>query len=336
MTRDTLDRLRAADPARELDPQAPEDLLLALTGSPRPAPRRRTLRRARAWVPITAAAAVAATMALMLGGSPELGGPDFAARAYAQVAPDSHEILYVKTSTRRENDGQKVDVSTSEMWERAGVWHSIQRYEDAPSEWIESTLDADGCLHQRADRAIFSGDRTEQTICREDAEHDLRWYIDESRNGFVAHFRRAYERGQLDSSSDTTFNGRPARRYVVTSDGVREEFYVDAETAAPLGSKFVTITSAPNGDDLTHTEVMTVDALDHLPPTPENVEKLDRLRTLSTLATLPTRRRPETRHAKRAAAERDHEMTPATARTGRQRRFDSITRANKRHQYRAT
>ena len=70
---------------------------------------------------------------------------------------------------------------------------------------------------------------------------EAREIIANSRRDFVADFRARYERGVLDDDGTTTFAGRPARRYVVNDPQIarqREEFYLDAETAAPLGSIF--------------------------------------------------------------------------------------------------
>ena len=77
----TLERLRSADPARDLDPTPPEDLLRAIVATPRRRARRRR-RAAFALVPVTAAALAA--LFLLPGGS-----TDLAARAYAQTAPEA-------------------------------------------------------------------------------------------------------------------------------------------------------------------------------------------------------------------------------------------------------
>lgn len=278
MTRDTLDRLRAADPARNLDPDAPDDLLVALTAAPRRTRRRRANRLGRALVALTAAAAVAVGVAFVAPGA----APDLAAEAYAQMAPDPERILYVRTRMQATIDTpgrDDVEASTTELWQRAGLFHRITRYDGTPAKLSDETLDADGVLRLRS-----NGD--ERTLRPEDGDEQRQAIIDRM-SDFVTSFRRDYERGHLDESGDVTFAGRPARRYVVASAEAREEYYLDAETGAPLGSKRVhTMHEVRAGEDGTPrpergtpsgtaTYVTVVEALDHLPPTEENLAKVD-------------------------------------------------------------
>jgi hypothetical protein len=222
---------------------------------------------ARAWVPI---AAGAVGLGLLLGacGGP---GPDLAARAYAQLTPGSREILYLRTTSRAryEHEGE---VSVSSWWECGGAWRWNKRDLDDPSGWTDVAFGANGCLRQRAGRAIFADQRKHSTTCRED---DVRWYVDQSRRGFLAGFRHAYEARRLEPSGDATFNGQPAHRYVVTNQNVREEYYLNAESGSPIGSKFILTSTGASGEQHTDTDVTLVEAIEHLPPTPENVAKLN-------------------------------------------------------------
>lgn len=288
MTRDALHRLRAADPARGLNPQPPEGLLRALVAAPRPA-RRRSQRALRVTVPIALTAAVAAVVTLVPGGS----SPDLAAKAYAQTAPGSRQILHVRTTQRatiqRPGKDPLVELAISEQWQRAGVSHRITRYGPDLRHETEETLDSNGVLRLRFDGGKDTSRRADGSEQRE--------YIDRVSSGFLVNFRRDYERGRLDQSSEVTFAGRPARRYVVTRQDARggaggppppetEEYYLDAETGAPLGSRQVFTMYQPllgkdhkvrpdhDRPSSKHSHVTTVDALEHLPPTPENLAKL--------------------------------------------------------------
>ncbi len=272
--------------ARDLDPTAPEALLHALTAVPRRPQKRRRPRATRLLLPLAAAAAVTGAAVLEPGGS-----TDLAAKAYAQTAPPPAQILYVRTTMRETIDTpahHDVNTSTTEVWERGGVSHSILRYGPGLRHRTDEWLAADGTLRLRSD---VSG---EETTRRQDGQ-EQREYIDRKAPGFVATFRRDYERGRLDARGDARFAGRPARRYVVTTEGDRQESYLDAESGAPLGSKHtVTLSEVRIGPDRkplpepgkrsgTASYVTTVEALDHLPPTPANLAKLGGCRRSATV-----------------------------------------------------
>jgi hypothetical protein len=108
-------------------------------------------------------------------------------------------------------------------------------------------------------------------------------YVAQLPPDFIAEFRLRYERGTLDASGTTTFDGRHARRYVVDEGRNRHEYFLDAETGMPLGSfeRFAVYQgeagepvkgARPNG---TFTARTTVDTLERLPATPANLAKLD-------------------------------------------------------------
>jgi hypothetical protein len=263
----TLERLRTADPARDLDPAPPEDLLRAIVATPR---RRRRRRLPLVLVPVTAAALAA--LFLLPGGS-----TDLAARAYAQTAPEANSILYVRTTMHHvmERDGRRErdELDRRERWQQGGRWRSVLQHQ---GETYVEVRDADGTLH------LPDG----ETARREDGG-EAKDYIDRSAPSFLATFRKAYENGQLDESGETSFAGRAAKRYVVVDRyGGRSEYFIDAETGMPLGSRQKLVMYSvrigpdrrprpdkPNGHVLL-TE--TVEALEQLPPTPENLAKLSR------------------------------------------------------------
>ena len=264
----TLERLRASDPARDLDPTPPDDLLRTIVATPQRPRRSRRRRASLALVPVIAAAAAA--LVLLPGGS-----TDLAARAYAQSAPQADSILYVRTTTIGKvrfpgHDGDTEMVT--DRWQQGERWRAVTRHNDGIS--IE-TRGADGVLS-------FSDGETAR---RADGP-EMQEYIDRRSIGFLAEFRRDYERGKLDESGAAEFAGRPATRYVVDTPepGNSAEYFLDAETGMPLGSRLVFGMHEPKrapGGGLrsgkligSATYVVTVDALEQLPPTPENLAKL--------------------------------------------------------------
>lgn len=263
----TLERLRASDPARDLDPAPPEELLRAIVATPRPEKR----RRRRAPLALVAAGAAIAAAFVALGG----GSTDLAARAYAQTAPGPDTILYVRTKLRMtiEIPGREdEEVSNRERWQRGERWRSVLRLDGRVYEEVRG---ADGVLR-------FSDGETAR---REDGG-EAKEYIERGSIDFLTQFRTAYRSGKLDEGGDTRFAGRPAKRYVVTSPNTRNraEYFIDAETGMPLGSRDRLEAFAPEiGPDRRpragksvgfHVQETLVEAIEQLPPTPENVAKL--------------------------------------------------------------
>ncbi|HEX6391247.1 MAG TPA: hypothetical protein VFZ89_17425 [Solirubrobacteraceae bacterium] len=257
-----LDRLHAADPARDHSPPPDELLLQRLLGEPRQAPRRRLPVRRLAAV---AAAAVIAGVVVASGGSPS---PDLAARAYAQTSA-AEQILYVRTrseGTQTSPRGRTHNDIVAEYWTYEGrvFYRVVTQTPGRPAIRFELAAAPDGSVRTRRDDEAWSASG---------ASPDT----EALRRGFVAEFRRYYERGQLETATDATFAGRNAKRYVVTQDHPgRAEYYVDAETAEPLGAIYVTRFSIrPNGPLVgEQRNVQTVEKISHLEPTPENLAKL--------------------------------------------------------------
>jgi hypothetical protein len=250
MPADVLERLRAADPARDIDPAAPEALLARLKATP---PRRRP-RRALLLVPVAVAAAAAAILI-------PSADSNLAARAYAQTAPAGDEILYVRTTIDTHMRGPTITKDMHAVRER---WEQGERWND----------------RVRMDGRVFGETRGADGVLRfSDGQIAPQSYVDLREPSFVEEFRKRYERGTLDESGTTTFKGRPARRYVVEEERSRSEYFLDAETGMPLGSVETFAVHQPEpgeatGPNGTFTATTVVDALEQLPATPANLGKL--------------------------------------------------------------
>jgi RNA polymerase sigma-70 factor (ECF subfamily) len=113
------------------------------------------------------------------------------------------------------------------------------------------------------------------------------WKDDEGSKGFAENLQTVVERFRaryrgLRDAGDTTFNGRPARAF--TSGD--ETYYVDRDTAMPLGSVLTPKAYRVKIDPTTRKPVPgarlpdmriveTVDRFERLPATPENLKLLD-------------------------------------------------------------
>jgi hypothetical protein len=254
MPADVMERLRAADPARDIDPVAPEHLLARLKASPSP-PRRRKRRVLLLGVPVAVGVAVAAFVL------PD-GSPSLAARAYAQTAPAGDQILYVRTTIETKMRSSTVTKDTHavrERWQRGSRW--------------KERVELDG--------RVFGEIRGADGVLRfSDGKVAPKDYAELRAPGFVEEFRERYERGTLDESGTATFAGRPARRYVVEEQRNRAEYFIDAQTGLPLGSVevYAVLTPGPGqpatGPNGTFTATTTVEAIEQLPATPENLSEL--------------------------------------------------------------
>jgi hypothetical protein len=286
MNPDVIDRLRHSDPAADLQPVPPAELLERLLAEPRPAASARARsplarRGVRIALGVTAAAALAAGASVaQLGGA----SPDLAARAYAQTDPDGG-VLHVVLRDRSDFTGAAAPHRTSggvESWVHGDEAHTIvtSLQDDGKTFTSDQLLGADGVIRN------YLGDGELQTVSPDDGA-EARQIIADSRKDFVDDFRSRYERGVLDDGGDTTFEGRPARRYVVDDarNDSRQEFFVDAETGMPLGSVDTTPTYAvkigpdhkpvpggPRTGTLRLTQV--VELIERLPATAANLAKV--------------------------------------------------------------
>jgi len=264
-----LEQLRAADPAADHDPPADEQLLRQLLAEPRVLPRRHRVPVRRLAAAAAVAAAVAAGIAVAGGDPPS---PDLAARAYAQTSAVD-QILYARTRTETvmtRPDGDQRSDYVAEYWNYAkrARYRTTGSDADHPATTFEMTVAEDGTVRARQTAGPAAEDSW-RTIRGEES-------LDFLRRGFVAEFRMRYERGQLDPAGDASFAGHAAQRYVVDHDGLRSEYYVDAQTAQPLGVihtfRFAIRADGPLvGAQRT---VTTVEEISHLEPTPENLAKL--------------------------------------------------------------
>jgi hypothetical protein len=265
-----LDRLRASDPAQDHDPPADERLLQQLVAEPRTLPRRRRTVPARRILAVGAVAAAAlAAVAVVDGGGP---APDLAARAYAQTSA-AEQILYARTRTETvmtRPDGDQRSDYVAEYWNygKRAHYRTTGSDHNHPATTFEMTVAEDGTVRARQ-TAGPAAEADWRTISADES-------LDFLRRGFVAEFRMRYERGQLDPAGDATFAGHAAQRYVVDHDGLRSEYYVDAQTAEPLGVIHTfRFAIRPDGPLVgAQRTVTSVEQISHLEPTPENLAKL--------------------------------------------------------------
>jgi hypothetical protein len=272
MTDQLLERMRALDPAADVDLTPREDLLHALLAD-FPKPRRR--RAFKFALPIGALAAAAAGVIAFTGGST----PNLAAQAYAQTG-DAGDILYVRVRSEGRFGSDRTD-ETSESW----LYHDRGRlYASFGSKgWSDMQLRPDGSVRFR------NGDGQDEVTTDADGPDAQTWHQQLQQN-FVSEFRREYQKGTLDPAGTAEFAGRRAQRYTVDSHGdspavprlkipagtwtEHREFFLDPEDGTPMGSISESTTSIPGHPVRTSRRVETVEAIDHLEPTPENLAKL--------------------------------------------------------------
>jgi hypothetical protein len=295
------ERLRAADPLLALrdeidvDAPPPEAVLEAIVATPRR--RRRVPRRAPLLVAAGLVAAAVVVVALAVPGG---GQPDIAARAYAAMAPTT-SILHVveiarswSVSPRRPYwgggeppryawcCGRRFDNSRRESWQRGKETHSIIRTRSNPGrvQVSEIFVSKDDVVRSVSPNGMVRTMRPSRRILR-----DLR-------RDFVTAFRARYENGDLRDTGAATFNGKPARRYLVQRPARRlptkltrlpyvvtraslEEYFLDPDTGLPRGSIVRDVTRRPDGSVLAESRyTTTVARIDRLKPTPANLAKL--------------------------------------------------------------
>lgn len=269
---DLMTRLKGADPILHLDARSdappPPDVLERILAAPPPrAPRRRRTR------PALAAVAVAAVGIAVVAAWPTSGGKvDLAARAYAATAPEDDVIFTVITSELSVDAAPLQQRTRSTMWQRRDRMHSVE-------EVVQTGVNAGKWRyeHDQKDGVFRTLLRGKVQAMRED---DPGWKGDEGRAGFaqnlltvVDRFRARFAEHRMRDDGETTFADRRVHAYTVLDPeqaGARETFYLDPETALPVGDVHV----LPSEDGETRiTEV--VDRYDRLPPTPENLSRLD-------------------------------------------------------------
>jgi hypothetical protein len=289
-----IEALRRADPVQYLRDEAsiptspPQDVLERIVTSP---PAR--LRPRRVLVPALAAVAVVVGVAIVLSSS---GGPSLAARAYAATSPGEW-VYYTETTT--ESRIVPVGGAQGGSWTLADTW--TWQWRDRMHDTMEVVDIAPGkrrrLLYEHDQngpvfRTLFDGDA--QTIRKDDPG----WRGSDGPDGFrqnttnvVDSYREQFAKRALRDAGETTFAGRRAHAYEVVGEppGQTETFYIDADTALPLGHVLMGNVYAPAVDSdgrpvkpsptdtpsgkLTLTEI--VKRFERLTPTPANLAKLD-------------------------------------------------------------
>lgn len=275
---DVLDRLTAADPVRDDAPAPPDERLKRRIVSA-PAHRRRSRRLVPALVAGAAIAAAGLALVTGSGGS----GVDLAERAYAQTAPGDAVIHFVvRSSFGFGPDGREhYTVSRAERWVHGRRSRTLVTLtENGRSMTYDQVLGADGVL-----RSHLPEGEVQLVRPRDGAE--AREILDEAQDDAVALFRREYEAGALEDAGSTTFHGHEARMYVREqtrtfparpNDPVaprwqrtRREFFLDAQTAEPLGLREQSVNATGRLE-----QEMVIERFERLPATPENLRHLER------------------------------------------------------------
>jgi len=271
---DVLERLREADPVSYLEdaPAGPPPRVLAsILATPRE-PRRRRPRAPRLAL---AAAALAVLVAVLAVAAPTGTSGSLAARALAATAPED-SVVYTETTITDVNP-KHTGTTHIRTWQRGDRMHDVidmvqggkpWRYEHDINGDVFRTLTDDGKVQSiRAD--------------------DPGWRGDEGRKGFASELQTVVDRfraviAAAHDAGTTTFHGKPAHAY--TAGGAT--FYVDPDTALPMGMVQTTKWYEPALDPKTHKPVQgryigegtiteVVDRFERLPPTPDNLAKLD-------------------------------------------------------------
>lgn len=287
---DPLLALRDADPAADLDAEPPEDVLERIVAAP-PRRARRPLIAA-----VAAVIAAAAAIPLLLPDD----RADLAARAYAATAP-GERIQHLVTGGEHEirlphaPEASDSGAYFLESWTYGPEVH--QRLGDGPperpeGEWYDQYLGADGVVRNTFRRP---GRRDEvQTLSERDGS-EQREIVRRMRESFVERFRRYYRGKALRDGGETTFNGRPVRRYVVEQETrhpaprqdalpddivsrlerERSEYFIDRETTLPVGRTEHVRSYNAAGKLISERRVNErVATLEYLDPTPENLAKV--------------------------------------------------------------
>jgi hypothetical protein len=293
------------------DPAAAERLLREVLAQPRRSPRvrRRSIRprvHPRIVLPTLIAATAAILVAIASVGEPQ----SLAARAYSATDPGNgvlYEIVSSVTRTEGGHPGQVVSqsVGAREMvppnsTERITGWyqpatgraHVIQTGVIRTGPIITASTPRNGSrpthseIIVRADGSMTLGGSSGHIIglhaFANGATDDNSLVTgDIARDDFVQEFRRAYRAGLLAKSQTTRFDGKPAVEYqnatpltglAGPSDTATIEWFIDPQTAQPLGSiEQLRIAGVPG---VTFVTTKRLDQLARLAPTPQNLARL--------------------------------------------------------------
>ncbi|MDA0184179.1 hypothetical protein OJ997_27975 [Solirubrobacter phytolaccae] len=288
---DPVLELRESDPAAHARVSPPpDDVLRAILATPPEQHRRRTRRAPRVALAVTALAAAAVVALAALPGADHAPGPiraSLAERAFAATAPRDL-ITYTETTSVQTGLPTLESYDKLRQWQYRDRMHNVMETRQPRGEW-RYEHDQDGGTF----RTLMHNDKGGHEV-QVTKKTDPGWDPEELEQGFkvgvttlVDRFREEI-RGAEDLG-ETTFNGKPAHAYRAGPSERRMPpgttvYYVDPETAKPLGSR-TTITGyepkivdgkPEQGKPLgTTTITTTVDRYEQLEPTPENLKLLD-------------------------------------------------------------
>lgn len=265
---DVLTRLQQADPAAHDAAAPPEAVLHAILASPPERPRRRAPRILLAGAALTAAAVVAVAA---LPGSERAPAPiraSLADRAYAATLPKPDFITYTETTTVQTGDPKLYSRDTLKQWQYRDRMHNVMDTTQPRGTWRYEHDQNGGTF-----RTLMHNDKGGHEL-QVTHRTDPGWDPEELAEGFkvgvttlVDRFREAIKGAQ--DLGEATFDGKRAHAYRSDSGPRRigvTTYYVDPETAYPLGSRM----------SVGELEIVsTVDRYEQLPATPENLAKLD-------------------------------------------------------------
>jgi len=285
---DPVLELRESDPAAHVRTAPPRDVFERIVATPLQAPRRRVPRIALGAAALAAAAVVA--FAALPGGD-NAPGPiraSLAERAFAATAPQPDSITYTETTTVQTGNPRTESYDKLRQWQYGDRMHNFMETRQPRGEWVYEH-DQNGATIRTLMRNDKGGKEFQVTH-----KTDPGWDKEELESGFKAGVTTLVDtfreriRGAQDLG-ETTFNGKRAHAYRAERTSQRMPpgvtvYYVDPETAEPLGSKMTLTLYEPKVVDGkpvrgeptgTITITTTVDRYDHLEPTPENLRFLD-------------------------------------------------------------
>jgi hypothetical protein len=225
-----------------------------------------------------------------LPGADNAPGPfraSLAERAFAATAPQPEFITYTETTTVQTGNPRTDSYDKLRQWQYGDRMHNFMETRQPRGEWVYEH-DQNGATFRTLMRNDKGGKDFQVTH-----KTDPGWDREELESGFKAGVTTLVDtfreriRGAQDLG-ETTFNGKRAHAYGVKRPSQRVPpgdtiYYVDPETAEPLGSKTTITGFEPNvvdgkvvsGLQSPIIVTTTVDRYDHLEPTPENLKLLD-------------------------------------------------------------
>jgi hypothetical protein len=286
---DALTQLRESDPAthaRRMPP--PRDVLDRIVATPPEPPRPPRRRAPRLVMGATALAAAAVVAFAALPGADHAPGPiraSLAERAFAATAPQPDFITYAQTTTVQSGVKSMESRDVTRQWQYRDRMHNFMRVEQPRGTWIYEHDQNGDTFRTLADGKVDVTRLEDAGWDRQELEDGLKVGVTTLLQKFRSEIRNATDLGP------STFNGKAAHAYRVPEGTGRRAtpgattYYVDPETALPLGS---TVTfgvhevkvgkdgrPAEGKRNGTVTITTTVDRYEHLEPTPENLALLD-------------------------------------------------------------